>query len=205
MGTRDDAIPRPAPRALQTLGAAIDMAVSGGVAWLWMRRRRERASANGAMSSARLAPGSGLALAVLREQLGSPGGWIVGLRTVDSRTGQRVALWRTLAVLGGRALTARLSRRLAPVQVMSDAERGELRAVFDRHSGDHEALEDELRRLHEQRRRHAKPVWQMPAGVLAAALVNRWLRRRLAPTMVIRSRGRAGELTARTSARSRRA
>jgi hypothetical protein len=101
--------PQPASRGLRAKAKAIDVALFGAAVVLyvlpsWLRADPEKRMV--AFSQAldktrhpwqRLL---GEGLTVLGEQLPTPGQRIVGLRTVDARTGQRVELWRTLARAG---------------------------------------------------------------------------------------------------------
>jgi hypothetical protein len=132
--------------------------------------------------------------AVVGEQLGTPGERLTNLRTVDRRTGRRLALWRTLAVALGRLATRQLVRRAVPrPKVPSEEERkrqlAEMDAIRRRHADDPEAANSELMRHYAA---HRVDVSVQPWAVLTAgvgsALVNRGLRRRLAPTVVVMHR-----------------
>jgi hypothetical protein len=175
-----------APWPRRTLANLVDAAIAGGVAW--SLRARAAGAAREALSL--LAPGGEL----IREQLASPGQRLAGVRTVDRRTGRRLALWRTLVLIGVRvggqlvvsrvtpaAPTAERNRALATVREETEAARRE-------HAGDPEALREALLAVH---RRHRIPSPNF-AGLLAPALtvafLNRRLRRRLAPTVEVRAR-----------------
>jgi hypothetical protein len=138
------------------------------------------------------------ATAVLDQQIGSPGDLILGLRTVDSRTGRRVALWRTLALVLAQAAVQELRRRAFGVRPpISQAEHAQLarevQAINDNHPDDPDARHHATMRLYAERRVDVKFTgWRMLAGVVGAALVNQWLRRRLAPTVVVAPHGRVG-------------
>jgi hypothetical protein len=154
--------PTPAPRVRQTLAGLVDAAVLAlPTAFYWRRawraRKTGRPAARPPSWMGMLAP----AAAVLGEQVGTPGGWIMGVRTVDRRTGRRLELWRTLTVALVQLATRLLSRRLRPRSAApSEAERRQ------------------------------QELWPPLVAGLASALVNRAVRRRLAPTLVV-SRGPA--------------
>lgn len=182
--------PLPAPRALRTLAGLIDAAVLGLLAALYLRRIWRRGpGADGALKHLpQRARPFGLGVSVIGEQLGTPGGWIVGLRTVDRRTGRRLALWRTLAValLGLLAQVAR--RRLLPTPpTMSESEHEEfgreLRAIEEAYPGDGRRLAEASSRFYEERRVEVNRRRSLAA--IAPALINIGLRRRLAPTVVV--------------------
>jgi hypothetical protein len=158
--------PTPAPRVRQTLAGLIDAAVMalptaiyGLRAWRARGTGRPAARPPGWMRV--LAP----VAAILGEQVRTPGSWIMGVRTVDSRTGRRLALWRTLTVALVQVATRLLIPRLTPRPVLPS--------------------EDE-------RRQRASEVrfWPPLIAGLGSTLVNRTVRRRLAPTLVV-SRGPA--------------
>ncbi len=158
--------PAPAPRVRQALAGLIDaalMALPTAIYGLraWRARETERPAARPPDWMRMLAP----AFAVLGEQVGTPGGWIAGVRTVDRRTGRRLSLWRTLAVALAQVATRVLSRRLTPSPALPS--------------------EDERR----QRAREVR-FWPPLIAGLGSTLVNRTVRRRLAPTLVV-SRGEA--------------
>jgi hypothetical protein len=170
----------PAPRWRRALAGLADVAIVVGVAWL--RRRRGDARAPG---GARLASLSGSAGERIREQLGSPGQRLFGVRTVDRRTGERVALWRTLLLFGARAGGELLVRRLVQTPERErERERfmEEMRALNERHPPGSPGRDAELSALTE---RSPGPVIANPAPAMAAALamalINSRLRR-LAPT-----------------------
>jgi hypothetical protein len=187
----------PAPRARKALAGLIDSAVLALPAALYLRRALR---AGGADQPAARPPGWTRlltpAVAVLGEQVGTPGSWIMGVRTVDRRTGRRIALWRTLTVALAQVATRVLIRQLTPRPVVpSDDERGqrlrEVQAIKDRYADDEEARNAELMRHHAEHQINATvKVWPPLVAGLGSTLVNRGLRRRLAPTLVV-SRGRA--------------
>ena len=62
----------------------------------------------------------------MRTQIASPGERLSGVRTVDRRTGRRVALWRTLLLVTVRAAGAELVRRSRPAAGELERERADL-------------------------------------------------------------------------------
>ena len=85
----------PAPPWRRMLAGGVDAAIVGGAVWFSRRQSpgaHERAS--------RWAPLFGPTSELVREQIGSPGQRLLGLRTVDRRTGRRLELWRTLVLVG---------------------------------------------------------------------------------------------------------
>jgi hypothetical protein len=180
----------PAPRWRSTLAGVTDAAILGGAAWLWRRRAGDAALGRRSRRASFLGPLAGL----VREQLGSPGQRVLGLRTVDRRTGRRHELWRTLVLLGADLGGQLLVRRVTPPVITRQREgfMEELRAVQERHPDDASAREAERRRLFE---RHPGPVkvnlWRTAVPPVVIALLKNRLRRRLAPTrIVVRPRGR---------------
>jgi hypothetical protein len=156
--------PTPASRVRQALAGLIDAGVTvlPTVVYglrAWRARGTERPAARPPDWMRMLAP----AFAVLGEQVGTPGGWIAGVRTVDRRTGRRLALWRTLAVTLVQVATRVLSRRLTPRPVLpSEGER--------------------------RQRASEVSFWPPLIAGLGSTLVNRAVRRRLAPTLVVSRR-----------------
>lgn len=177
----------PAPRWRSMLAGLVDAALLAGVAWAFRGRVR--------------GPAASRALAVLgsagefaREQVASPGQRLLGVRTVDRRTGRRTELWRSGLLLGagiaGRGLTARL--RLEPAAEAEQARESflpELRAIQERHAVDSPELAAERHALYERHRVSVYgPDLMRAMGVsVAVALLNRRLRRRLAPTVEVRA------------------
>jgi hypothetical protein len=185
----------PAPRARQTLAGLIDAAVMalptaiyGLRAWRARGTGRPAARPPGWMSM--LAPAS----ALVGEQVGTPGSWIMGVRTVDKRTGSRLALWRTLTVALVHVVTRLLGRRLAPrPEIPTEAERrqrwSEIQAIKERYADDEDALSAELMRHQAERRGDVTVnIWPPVVAGLGSTLVNRAVRRRLAPTLVVSRR-----------------
>jgi hypothetical protein len=180
---------KPAPRPRQLLAGLIDATVIAALGW-GVRRTGRAGDTQAAMRV--LAAAGQLA----REQLRSPGQRLLGLRTVDARTGRRVALWRTLVVVGADSAGEHLARRLAPPAVTPEQERErerfleELAAIHERHRDDPEAAEAERRLLYRRHPPVTSNMLRAMAPGLTAGLVNRRLRRRLAPTAEVRDRGR---------------
>jgi hypothetical protein len=174
-------------------GAAtlVDVAVLGG---LW--RLAER---NGWLRDARrmgrlvAVPGD-----LLREQVRSPGQRLFGLRTVDRRTGRRVALWRTLVIAGQGIAGQELARRLRPELASAERERegeaftAEMGAIMRRHPEASPERDAERRALFDRYEQQFAPPNLLRAigPALAVGLVNRRLRRRLAPTVEVLDRAR---------------
>ncbi len=201
---RTDAEPtaKPAPRGREGLASLIDMVTIGLPYALFARRAARGADgrALGRAAGGRWGRVFNWARPALDEQVGSPGAWIVGLRTVDSRTGRRVALWRTLALTLARAAIGELQRRAVGVRSPAvEAEHAtlarELQAIKDAHPDDPGARADAIKRLYSERGGidvRFNPL-RVLGGVTAATFANRWLRRRLAPTVVIVTARRARE------------
>jgi hypothetical protein len=124
----------------------------------------------------------------VHEQIGSPGEWITGLRTVDRRTGERVALWRTVALAGAQAAAVTLRGRLsaAPAPAERRAAIRELSELHERHADDPAALREAIQHHRRDHRADIQTMRPMLVG-LALVLVNQFLRRRLAPTMIVRA------------------
>jgi hypothetical protein len=183
--------PVPAPRALRALAGLIDTAVVLGlmaaVSWRWFR---PGGGTGGDRDPARLQRLRllGPAVGVLGQQLGTPGGWIVGLRSVDRRTGRRVALWRSLAVALLGPVTHAVRRRLVPAPpTIPESEREEfgreLRAIEEQYPGDGRRLAEASSRFYEQHRVEVNR-WRWLLAMVPG-LISVPLRRRLAPTVVV--------------------
>jgi hypothetical protein len=188
--------PTPAPRGRQALAGIIDMAAIGVPYALYARwaQRSADGHALGKLAGGRWNRVINCAMPLLDEQIGSPGAWIVGVRTVDSRTGRRVALWRTLVVVLARTAVGALQRRALGVRPpISEVEHAELarerRAIQDTYRDDPDARNDAMMRLYERRKVNFKPTgWRILAGVVGLVFVNQGLRRCLAPTVVVSRR-----------------
>ncbi len=190
--------PESAPRGRKALVGLIDaavMALPAAIQWrrAWRARGTERPVARTPGWMRVLTP----AVAVLGEQVGTPGGWIMGVRTVDRRTGRRLALWRTLTValvqLATRLLAERLTPRPShPLEEERRQQAREIQAIEERYADDEEARNTELMRHYQEHGINVVSVniWPPIVAGLASALVNRTVRRRLAPTLVV-SRGPA--------------
>ncbi len=97
-----------APRWREGLAGVVDVSLMGGFALLRSRGVRPVEAA------ARLRWLRYIPADAVREQIPSPGQLLLGIRTVDRRTGRRVALWRTLLLLGTAAGGQQIARRLSP-------------------------------------------------------------------------------------------
>jgi hypothetical protein len=201
--------PQQAPRALRVRAGAIDGALLAGasaayalVAWLRLPAQERRRLG---LTALRL-PGQGGrralllgaardALGAAGEQYGSPGQRIVGLRTVDARTGGPVALRRRLALIAfARASEALRNRAMRANNATAEARRSELagrvKALRAEHGEGTPELQEAMGRLFERHRAEggAEPVVSnlllLAVGV-AIGLANRRLERALAPTVVV--------------------
>jgi hypothetical protein len=174
-----------APRWRSILAGLVDTAVAGAAVWgLKVRGGVARTATIPVVPASQL----------LRQQLGSPGQRLFGVRTVDQRTGTRVALWRSLVALGAgvgtHLLTARMSSPEATPQQAHGHER-HLQAVgetYQRHSADSAARDEERAGLMEQGPRRLDP-WRQIGLPLAVRLVEGRLHRRLIVTKEIRRGG----------------
>jgi len=200
---RARAKPREAPRSARARADTIDtalylLAVCAFVAVrsIRARERDEHAGQSARRDLASLAfRSSGEAAKLLGERFGSPGQRIVGLRTVDSRSGEPVALALSIALalltLGGELLR----RRLAPTRVSSPSSEAqaafaeEVRDLRERHAADPQAGDAAVLELYRERKLEPTVVALPFARALAVGLVigqlQRLLRRRLAPTTVV--------------------
>jgi hypothetical protein len=172
-----------APAWRRTGANLVDMALFGGL--FWLARSRGLARENSVVARF-----MGLPVEVLREQLRSPGQRLLGTHTVDRRTGRRVALWRTLALIGARAAGAELTRRLEPVRTPElererEAANAEVTDIMRRHPQASPEREAELQAAYA---RHSHTTPSLPRAVapsLVVGLVTTRLRRRLAPTVEV--------------------
>jgi hypothetical protein len=161
---------------VRTLAAgAVDAAIAAGV----VRAVGSR--------SASLARGVAISAEIVREQVRSPGQRLLGLRTVDRRTGARVAPWRSLLIagagVGGQALVGRLAPKSDPVLEGGDYLR-EADELHRLHADDEQARRQALASFHQQ---HQVPVARVVLPMVAVGLLNIGLRRRLAPTRQVRA------------------
>ncbi len=164
------------------------------LSWLGARRG-QRAGAG--RTTLTLVPVVRQAATLLGERYGTPGERLVGLRTVDERTGAPVPLAHTTALtalrVGGRFLSKRLNRMGAPSEGDVEASRAQLRSELKAAEAelgeDEDALNRERMRLHEEHRvRVPSPGTNLARSVLAAlclAQLHKRLRRRYAPTIVV--------------------
>ena len=181
-----------APRWRAGLAGLLDVGLVGVVTWLSSRGRGGAAEAASRLRWLRLIPAE-----ALREQLGTPGQRLLGLRTVDRRTGRRVALWRSLALTAVAAGGQQLARRVAPPTPSAEEERQresylyELRAIHQRHPAPSHERSAEIRALQERHGPAGSHLARSLAPALAAGLLTARLRRRLAPTVeiLVRRRG----------------
>jgi hypothetical protein len=186
---------RPAPRSRRVLAVIVDAALTGGAAWLWRRHVRRRCGwAAEVAAGGRWAPLARSAGGLLRDQLGTPGQHLLGLRMVDRRTGRRVQLWRSVVLLavgaGGQAGLARL--RPPPDTPEQERERErfveEMRGLAERHPRGSPEFTDARNELFERDSSHLpNHLSAMPVAV-ALGIVVRRLRRHLEPTIEILAR-----------------
>jgi hypothetical protein len=179
----------PAPSWRRMVAGLLDAALLGGGHWLLGRRAPHRAA--GLTALLRLVDQP------LRQQLGSPGQRLLGLRTVDRRTGRRLDLWRSLVLLaagsGGQAIARRFGpRRTAEQKHKQERFVAEVREIHQRHPEGSPGREAEMEALFEH---PPTPMtanaWTSVAPMLGVGLLNAVLRRRLAPTTeVLVRRGR---------------
>jgi hypothetical protein len=182
----------PAPLARRLLAGLIDAAVMSLPVVLQARRTWRAGGAGGTVARqprwTSMLPG---VREILGEQVGTPGGWIMSVRTVDKRTGRRVGLWRTLVVALVQISTRLLSQRLNPrPTIPSETEQrqgsDEIQAIKERHAEDEEALNAELMSHYAKHRVDVSVrIWPTLVAGVGSTLLNRWIRRRLAPTVVV--------------------
>jgi hypothetical protein len=176
---------------------SLDAAIIGATLYVRHRVRGPRTFADRPKRSpAREAAMTLLGDTALRERVGSPGERLLGVRTVDRRSGEPLALWR-VAVLTAAAVAVRLLRMCLMPDPVSDEQRlgnerfaREVADLRARHADDSDALNAAMIEL--WRERPIPPVSvdvRRSLGVaLALALVSRRLQRSLAPTAVVRRR-----------------
>jgi hypothetical protein len=186
-----------APRVRQLAGAALDIAVGAGLAWVLGTGRRGDPSEPRPPLTARLVPGAllravGPSSELVREQLGSPGQRLLGLRTVDRRTGARLALWRTLLLLAYRGLSQQIvsRRRDGPSSERRQALLRELGEIHRRHAENDDARESALRDFYATQPQIS--VHRSFVPLIGVGLLGALLRRRLAPTVEVRAGKRGG-------------
>jgi hypothetical protein len=159
------------------------MAAVGGL-W-WLARGSGRLRDDGAVARVLAAPGD-----VLREQVRSPGQRLLGTRTVDRRTGRRLALWRTLVIVVTGAAGQELTRRLrSPETREQEREReafvAEMRSITEHHPQASPERDAEREALFERPPPPQANLWRAVAPPLAAGLATTLLRRRLARTVEV--------------------
>jgi len=176
-----------APRWRRTLAGLFDAGLIAGAVALVGVRRGGPARAGRWL---RLVPAE-----VVREQLGTPGQHLFGVRTVDRRTGRRVSLWRTALLAAFAAAGQALARKLAPQPAARERESRIISDELDeirRNAPSAEAQREQMAAFFE---RHQRPLGrealQPLAATLAAGLLTLRLRRRLAPTVDVLARGRS--------------
>ncbi len=181
-----------APRWREMLAGLLDVSLVGGLLWLVRRQQGGAAAAAERLRWLRYVPAD-----ALREQLRTPGQRLLGIRTVDRRTGQRVALWRTLALVGVAGGSQLIVNRLKPPDTPAqEREREafveEMQAIMRRHpqrSPERDAERQALLARH-QSTLPGRDLQRALALTFLAGLVTRRLRRRLAPTREILVRRR---------------
>ena len=183
----DDAAFSKAPLWRRTGANLIDAGLLGGL-W-WLARSRGIVREGGTVARLMAVPGD-----ILREQLRSPGQRLLGTRTVDRRTGRRLALWRTFAVMGAGVAGQALSRRLGPAETPErererEAFSAEMEAIMRRHPQS-SAERDAEREALFARYPSTNFARALAPGVISGLLTSR-LRRRLAPTVEVLARGSA--------------
>jgi len=178
-----------APRWRGALAGLLDAALVGGLVWLRSRGEPPAQAVTG-LRWLRFVPAD-----AVREQLATPGQRLLGIRTVDRRTGERVALWRTAALVGTALAAQRLAQQLAPPRPTAEQARereafgAEVREVMRRHPQDSPAREAELRELAARHPGARGPgVLRAVGPALAAGVLSNRLRRRLAPTVEVLAR-----------------
>jgi hypothetical protein len=173
-----------APRWRQALSGVADAAIAAGVGW-GVRRAGRVPVGTSARWLRLLGPSSEL----VREQLGSPGQRLLGLRTVDRRTGRRVEPWRSGVLFAIGVAGQMILVRLRPPADTPEQERErerfgqELRALLERHPQGSPEFAAEREALFE-RCGSGLPnhLSAMPAAIALGIAVRR-LRRHLAPTI----------------------
>ena len=143
---------------------------------------------------------------MLGQQVGTPGQWVAGVRTVDRRTGRRWRCggrWRRRRDVGGNAL-ARGLRHSRPVLWPDPQERErEIRAIRDAHRGDEDAMNAALMDYYGEHGAPAIDLARVLYVPLGLALVQSLLRKRLTPTAVVRREREPEGLTSALARRSR--
>jgi hypothetical protein len=188
MGSMAEPAYTKAPAGRRFAAGLLDAGIWGGLAWAL--RRRDRSGPARALNEL------GAVGALLEAQVPSPGKLLLGLRTVDRRTGARVAPWRT-GVLVGTQVAGRLAvrRLVAP----PDAEDDRRREAFAQRLPEIARVraEDPARGDAEYRAAAAEApsigpyMLRFIGPAFIAGQLNRRLQRRLAPTVTVLRRDRA--------------
>jgi hypothetical protein len=181
----------PAPRGRRAIAGLVDAALwSVPLAIKLRQMRRGEGTGDGGERAKRARRAATLGWGALGQQLGTPGQRIVGLRTVDRRTGRRLALWRSLAVAGvalaGDAIASGLRSSGARQRPDPQERERAVRAIREAHRRDEAAAN---RALTDYFREHQGPPIDLTRLIyvpLAVNLVQSRLRKRLAPTTVVR-------------------
>lgn len=173
-----------APGWRKLCAGLIDAAISMGVT-----RAIRRGST---LASGRYAYLAGLAAELARKQLRSPGQRLMGLRTVDRRTGARMAWWRVLAVAGFAVAGRESVRRLSPPPNESPERPPvvprEAEAIRARHAADPQARQEAMDAYFREHGNRFNPVRSL-GPLIVLGLLGGLLRRRLAPTAEVRVEG----------------
>ena len=187
--------PAAAPGWRRASAVLVDAALGAALKWTLRRGRGEPTGLRDVLSRTEspwltlVEPSSDL----VREQLGSPGQRLLGIRSVDRRTGVRLSLWRSLAMAATGFAVAALARRQARAAVSPERVRQrealmrEWRAIGERHADDPRARDAAREQLAASQNVAASSC----APVLALGLLSALLRRRIAPTTEVSVRERA--------------
>jgi hypothetical protein len=200
--------PEPAPRLLRAKASAIDstlqaLIVGGYGLATWSRVRGGGADGDAVLSRSRrradLLRLGGEGARLLGERYGTPGQRLVGLRTVDARSGEPVALPLTVALAATKVAAGVLSKRLTRARPLAEASASgreiglAVQALRDECGEDVERFQRELAALYRERRpeQPSPSALELARPVLiggALSLAHGRLRRALAPTVVVRAR-----------------
>jgi hypothetical protein len=178
-----------APRWRRLLAGLVDGAILDGARWAARRGSPRAARGRPSKVLQLLDPAAELA----SQQLGSPGQLLLGLRTVDRRTGERVLVQRSLLAFWLGAGAQLLFRRVIPLETPEHRRErkrvmAEAKLITERHREDVEARQAELIALFKSSQ--APNVLPAMAIVMPAGVVSGWLRHRIAPTVQILSERR---------------
>ncbi len=180
-----------APRWRRTLAGLLDAGLVAALAWVIRARAGDSKEAARRLGWLRFVPAE-----ALREQVRTPGQRLLGVRTVDRRTGRRVAVWRTALLVGVASGGHAAVRRIVPDDAGSERE-AESRAISEqldeirRSAPTAEAQREQMAAVFERHKRPAgREAGQAMAAALGVSLITARLRRRLAPTVEVLARGR---------------